>query len=100
MSDDEPTADEQREAAALAEALAEPAPGAPPAGPAPADALATAALLRYAHTGGRLDPVRQAAIGAAARGAVTARVPRRRWLWWLAPALPAAAGLAVLLAVR
>src|SRR6185369_13839419 len=91
MKDDqEPTAEELREAEALAAALASERPASAP----PPDALEAAALLRYA-AGARLEPARQAAIAAELRGAV-ARRPRRRWLWILAPALPAAVALALL----
>jgi hypothetical protein len=87
MSDDEPTPEERREAEALARALE----GRPAEG-VPADALATAALLRYARSEGRLDPGRAAAVGR--RLQPTAR----RW-WWLA-AVPVAAAAALVLVAR
>src|SRR5262245_37846202 len=57
--DDEPTAEEREEAERLARALER---GNAPGGGVPEDALATAALLRYAKDGGALDPDRSRAI--------------------------------------
>jgi hypothetical protein len=79
MKDEDPTPEEQREAEALARAL----DGG--AGDPPADALATAGLLRYARGEG-LDPTRAAALRAKARPR-----PRRRWVWVVAPLAVAAA---------
>jgi hypothetical protein len=85
MSDDESTPEERREAEALARALE----GRPAEG-VPADALATAALLRYARSEGRLDPARAAAVGRRLQPGL------RRW-WWLAvvPVAAAAAGIVI-----
>ena len=95
MKDDEPTADELREAEALAQALEGRASEAPP------DALAAAGLLRYAQSqpGAELDPARAQALGARLRTERTERRRRRRgafWLWLLAPMAAAAAGVVVL----
>jgi hypothetical protein len=94
--EDEPTAEELREAEALAAALAgKPADRAPPP-----EALETAALLRYAHGEGRLAPARQAALGERARGAAMAALrPRRRRLWWWLLLAPAAASAAMAVVV-
>src|SRR5687768_5986945 len=85
--DDQATADEIREAEALARAREGDS-----SAPAPLDALAVSGLLRHAATDGRLDPARAAAIKATLRRQV---VPRR-WRWpWILPPLAAmvAAGL-------
>jgi hypothetical protein len=88
MKDDEPTAEELREAEALARALE----GAPSDAAAPPEALETAALLRYTHGGGQLDPARAQTLAGKLRSEVRPR--RRRW-WWLglAPLAVGAVGL-------
>jgi hypothetical protein len=88
MKDDEPTPEEEREAAALAEALA----GRPGAG-APPEALQTAALLRFSHGSG-LDPARARALATELRAQLR---PRRRWRWVAAPAALAVAALVLVL---
>ncbi len=92
--DDAPTADELREAEALARAL-EAGPG---GRDAPDDALGAAALLRYAKDGGALAPDRAERILAAAlpkkrRSPVLAR----RWGWFGALGLGFAAAATALL---
>jgi len=107
--DDLPTAEELAEAEALARALEPPASGqtaAPPASgggtPAPADALATAALLRYARDTARGEAPGRARVAAAADrvrpgldARLDARPRRRRWLMSAALAAPAAAAIAL-----
>jgi hypothetical protein len=97
MKDDEPTPEEQREAEALARALAGERPDA--AAPPP-EALEAAALLRHARSGGQLDPARQQALAERLRAELGPRPRRRRspWLWLLAP-LGAGAAAALILAV-
>lgn len=81
MKDDDPsTPEEQREAEALARALAGQASESAP----PPDALEAAALLRYAHRG-ELDPGRAAALGAGVRAGLARRPRRSWWLWVVAP---------------
>jgi hypothetical protein len=107
--DDEPTAEEQAEAEALARALergdaAPPADGAGARAPAPADAVATAALLRHAARAPGAAADRQARLSAAAarvRLPAAARPRPRRWrLAWLVPAalVPALAAMFLLTA--
>jgi hypothetical protein len=92
--DDEPTADELRDAEALARAL-ESAPG---GGAAPDDALGAAALLRYARDGGALHSERAERILAAALPKKR-RAPAlgRRWRWFGALGLGFAAAATALL---
>src|SRR4051794_1100688 len=97
MDDDEPTPEELREAAALAEALeGRPADSAKP------EALAAAGLLRYARSEGQLDPLKAGAMSAALRSEWAGRKQKRRfglWLWVCAP-LAGAAVMVMVLALR
>lgn len=90
MTTDEADVREQREAAALGDALA----GSADAQAAPPDALEAAALVR--HGGGELSEARSEAILQGLLG--TVRSPRREqapWLRWLIPVGAAAAIAAV-----
>lgn len=87
MTDDQPTDDELREAAALAEALEAKEPGSG----APADALEAAQLLRFTSDGGALSK-EQLERG---RAEVEARVGRRKHARWMGMAAAAAIVLVV-----
>jgi hypothetical protein len=96
MKDDEPTPEEQREAEALARALAGEAPSSAP----PPEALETAALLRYASGEARLDPARREALAAQLQKELFERGTRKRPLWfWIAAPLGAGAAAAMVLAI-
>jgi hypothetical protein len=91
QDDDEPTADEQAQAEALARALA----GEPEGQRPPPEALDSAALLGFARSGGTADPARLAAVRDRTRADVLAGLrPRRKRRWWAWMSAPLAAGAA------
>jgi hypothetical protein len=97
MNDDEqPTAEELRQAQALARALAGHTEDERP----PVEALEAAGLLGFARSGGALAADRAAALRQRLRpGAVAALRPRRRrliWAWMTAPVVAAVGALVVL----
>jgi hypothetical protein len=92
MKDEDPTPEEQREAEALARALA----GDPTQAAAPQDVLETAALLRSVRADARLDPARAAAVLARARP----RALRRRPPIWAGLTGAVAVAVVVLVLLR